>query len=195
MKSLFTVHAGEYLVGSYIEEHYPKWSVWVPSKDTGIDLLATNARNTKAVSLQVKFSKDFNPTHQPFLLQNKLLAAGWWTHQDKKIKDSKADFWVFVLPSFTEHTTSFILVPPAELLRRFHAIHGRTGEKIHSYLWVTKTGRCWESRGLTNADQEMIAFDRFSHKSRNFTEFLNAWGSIESGLKKRTALAEQRKWK
>lgn len=53
MKSLFTVHAGEYFVGSHIETHYPKWNVWVPSKDTGIDLLVTNAGNTK--------DRDFTP--------------------------------------------------------------------------------------------------------------------------------------
>lgn len=183
MKSLFTVHAGEYLVGSHIEENSPKWRVWLPAKDTGIDLLITNQRNTRAVSLQVKFSKDFNPTHEAIFIQNKLMASGWWTHQGKKIKDSKADFWVFVLPSFTEHETSFIIIPPADLLQRFHSIHGRAEGRIHSYLVVTKTGRCWESRGLNNADQEMIAFDRFSNTSRDFTPFLNAWHGIEKKLK------------
>src|SRR5579883_968128 len=183
MKPLFTVHAGEYLVGSYIEAHYPKWNVWVPSKDTGVDLLVTNARTTKAVSLQLKFSKEFNPTHRPILLQSKLMAAGWWTHQEKKIKDSRAGFWVFVLPSFTERETSFIIIPPKELLRRFRAVHGRAGKRIHSYLWVTKTGRCWEARGLTNRDQELIAFDRFTGKNRDFTSFLNGWRGGEKRMK------------
>jgi len=76
MRSLFTTHAGEYLVGSFIEERYPKWNVWMPSKDRGIDLLVSDARNTRTVSLQVKFSKDFNPTHRALLLQSKLTAAG-----------------------------------------------------------------------------------------------------------------------
>lgn len=183
MKPLFTVHAGEYLVGSHIEAHYPKWNVWVPSKDAGIDLLVTNARNTKAVSLQVKFSKDFNPTHRPIFLQHKLMAAGWWTHQEKKIRDSRADFWVFVLPSFTEHETIFVIIDPNELLQRLRAIHSRTRKPIHSYLWVTKTGRCWEARGLTNPDQELIAFDRFTDKERDFTSFLNGWREIEKRMK------------
>ena len=183
MRPLFTVHAGEYLVGAYIEHTYPQWCVWVPSKDTGIDLLVTDSRNRKAVSLQVKFSKDFNPTHHPILVQNKLMATGWWTHQDQKIEKSKADFWVFVLPSFIEHEASFIIVPPSDLLRRFRAIHGRAGKRIHSYLWVTKTGHCWETRGLPSADQELIAFDRFSNQSRDFTRFLNAWQQIGKRLK------------
>ncbi len=183
MKPLFTVHAGEYLVGAHIEQTHPRWCVWVPSKDTGIDLLVTDSRNRRTVSLQVKFSKDFNPTHRPIFLQNKLMSAGWWTHQQEKIQKSAADFWVFVLPSFIEHETSFIIIPPGNLLRRLRAIHGRTGKRVHSYLWVTKTKRCWEARGLSNADQQLIAFDRFSDKQRDFSDFLNAWQQIERKLK------------
>ena len=49
MKPLFTIHAGEYLVGSYIEKHFKKYNVWIPSKDTGIDLLVTNSKNNKTI--------------------------------------------------------------------------------------------------------------------------------------------------
>lgn len=183
MKPLFTVHAGEYLVGAYIEHTYPRWNVWVPSKDTGIDLLVTDAKNRKTVSLQVKFSKDFNSTHGSLFIQNRLLATGWWTHDPKKIQESEANFWVFVLPSFVEKESSFIILPPDELLRRFKAIHGASKKRIHSYLRVTKSKRCWEARGLSNADQELIVFDRFADKDRDFTTFLNAWKQVESQLK------------
>lgn len=183
MKPLFTIHAGEYLVGSYIEEHYSKWNLWIPSRDTGVDLLVTNARNKKAVSLQVKFSKDFNPTHRPSFLQSKLMPTGWWTHQGKKVKNSRADFWVFVLPSFTERQTSFIIISPNELLRRLLTIHGKSEKRIHSYLWITKTSRCWEARGLNKQDEELIAFDRFTDRARDFTSFLNGWSQIERMMK------------
>jgi hypothetical protein len=183
MKPLFTVHAGEYLVGAYIERTFPRWNVWLPSKDTGVDLLVTDARNRKKVSLQVKFSKDFTPTHGSPLLQSRLLAAGWWTHKTDKIQKSTADFWVFVLPSFVEKETSFIILPPAELLRRFKAIQGTLKKRIDSYLRVTKTKRCWEARGLPNADQELIALDRFTDENRDFTVFLNAWKQVEARLK------------
>ncbi len=183
MKPLFTVHAGEYLVGAHIEQTHPRWRVWIPSKDTGIDLLVTDSKNRRAVSLQVKFSKDFNPTHRPIFLQDKLMAAGWWTHRPDKIQKSQADFWVFVLPSFLVRETSFIIIPPAELLRRFRAIHGRTEKRIDSYFWVTRKKRCWEARGLPNADQELIAFDRFSDKRRDFSQYLNAWQQVERRLK------------
>lgn len=183
MKALFTVHAGEYLVGAHIEHTHPHWNVWVPSKDSGVDLLVTDNRNQKTVSLQVKFSKDFTPTHGSPLLQSRLLAAGWWSLDARKIQKSKADFWVFVLPSFIEKRTSLILIPPAELWSRFRIIHGTSKNRIHSYLRVTKTGKCWEARGLPNADQDLIALDRFSDKNRNFTEYLEAWNQIEARLK------------
>ncbi len=184
MRPLFTVHAGEYLVGSFVERHFPKLNVWVPAKDTGIDLLVTNAANTRAVSLQVKFSKDFNPTNRTPLMLSKLSATGWWTLREEKIKNSKADFWVFALPSFTEHRTHFIIIPPKELLRRLRSIHGKAKKRIDPYISVTKSGRCWETRGLNNADQELLAFDRFKHPKRDFTQFLGNWSVIEKQLKK-----------
>jgi hypothetical protein len=182
MKPLFTVHVGEYLVGAYIERTFPRWNVWLPSKDTGVDLLVTDTRNRKAVSLQVKFSKDY-PTHASLLVQSRLLAAGWWSHDARKIQKSNADFWLFVLPSFVEKETSFIILPPVELLRRFKVIHGGAKNRIDSYLRVTKTKRCWEARGLPNADQELIALDRFTDENRDFTVFLNDWKQIEALLK------------
>jgi hypothetical protein len=35
MKPIFTVHAGEHLESSEIEENYPNLRVWVSSKDRG----------------------------------------------------------------------------------------------------------------------------------------------------------------
>jgi len=58
MKPIFSLHAGEYLVGTHIEENCKNLHVWLPSKDTGIDLLVTDQTNSKTVSLQVKFSKE-----------------------------------------------------------------------------------------------------------------------------------------
>jgi hypothetical protein len=183
MKPLFTVHAGEYLVGSRIEKQFPRLNIWLPSKDTGVDLLLTNAKTTRAVSLQVKFSKDFTPTHHTPFIQSRIMATGWWTHQEKKIRDSKANFWIFVLPSFTEHKSSFVVIQPKELLRRLRVIHRRSEKRIHSYFWVTKTGRCWETRGLNKADQELIAFDRFRDRNRDFTPFLDRWSVIGKLIK------------
>jgi hypothetical protein len=34
MKPLFTVHAGEFLVASYIEQRFKDYLVWIPSRDS-----------------------------------------------------------------------------------------------------------------------------------------------------------------
>jgi hypothetical protein len=62
MRPIFTVHAGEFLVGQYIESRFKGTNVWVPTKDRGFDLLITNGTHKKTLSLQVKFSRDFLPT-------------------------------------------------------------------------------------------------------------------------------------
>jgi len=181
MKPLFTIHAGEYLVGEYIERTYPKWNVWIPSKDTGIDFLITDGKNKKTASIQVKFSKDFSPSLNP-LFQSRLMSIGWWKHDLNKVKYSNADYWIFVLPAFVEKQVSFIILPPKELLRRMKAIFGSKSKHVHSHLQVTKAGKCWEGRGLPKTDQELIAWGRFSDKERNFTPFLNNWKQIEAEL-------------
>ena len=58
MRPIFTVHAGEYLVACEIETRYKNHQVWIPSKDSGIDLLVTDLSCQKVASIQVKFSKD-----------------------------------------------------------------------------------------------------------------------------------------
>jgi hypothetical protein len=59
MRSIFTVHAGEFIAGEHLEKLYKKdINIWVPAKDTGVDILVTNKTNTKLASFQVKFSHD-----------------------------------------------------------------------------------------------------------------------------------------
>ena len=88
MKPLFTIHAGEFVVGDYIERKFSRVNLQVPSRDRGIDLLVTDSKNEKAVSLQVKFSRDFLATHLPAIFQKPLRACGWWSLNREKIAGS-----------------------------------------------------------------------------------------------------------
>ena len=90
MRPIFTMHAGEYLFGSYLEKQFKKFNLWIPSRDTGIDLLVTDSKNRKAVSLQVKFSKDFLPTETEETFQKGWKSLGWWALKRDKIKQSLA---------------------------------------------------------------------------------------------------------
>jgi hypothetical protein len=178
MKPLFTIHGGEYLVGSYIEQHFSKLNVWVPSKDTGIDLLVSDHRNRRSVSLQVKFSKDYSVTHTSPQLQKHLRAWGWWTINRDKLKTSPADLWVLVLLGFAARTTDFVILPRTELWERLRSIH-ESPKSIHSFIWVTEHERCWEVRGLRHQDKRQIIEGKYQEPSRDFKQWLNTWTPIE----------------
>jgi len=133
MRPLFTIHAGEFVVGGYIEQKFRRVNLWIPCRDTGTDLLVTDSKNEKTVSLQVKFSRDFLATHMPFIFQKPLRACGWWSLNRDKIAKSKADYWMFVLVGFENRSTDFVIIKPSELLNRLNVIHSK-GKTIQSYL-------------------------------------------------------------
>ena len=182
MQPLFTIHAGEYLVGSYLEDKFKGYNIWLPAKDTGVDLLVTNAKNVKAVALQVKFSKDYVPTHMKAELKDRFVACGWWTLKYKSIKKSKADLWVFVMQSFDEKLITCVVIPPKVLLDRLLGIHGKKSS-FQTYLWITKTGQCWEARGLTKAEKISVAQGSLRCAERDFSEFCNNWKPLQVKLK------------
>jgi len=187
MTPLFTIHAGEYLAGSYIERHFKnRMNVWIPSKDTGIDLLVSDRQNRRTASLQVKFGKDFLP-EMGAELQGPLRVCTWFTINRDKLRKSQADFWVFVLSGFKRRSPDFVVVPTAEFRRRLKRIHGPRGKRvIQSYLWVTERNRCWETRDLKDGkdDERRIAAGVYGNPVRDFTKFLNedGWGALARRL-------------
>ena len=186
MKPIFTIHAGEYLVGSFIEKHLNNCKVWLPSKDTGIDLLVTNLRARKYVGIQVKFSKDFLVTNMSSIFREGLLACGWWTLDRDKIKKSNADFWIFVLYSFDIREPQYLIIKPKKLLSLLKAIHGNT-KKINAYFWVTKKHKCWETRELSTKEQHLIVDHSYKNSLRDFTRYLEDWDSIKKRLNRAAA--------
>lgn len=179
MKPLFTIHAGEYLVGSYIEKNFRRINLWVPSRDTGVDLLVSDRQNRHAVSIQVKFSKDYLHTQRAPLFQKKLRAGGWWTIDRDKLRNSPADIWVFVLLGFAAQTADFVIIPTRELWHRLHSIHGSHKHKmIQSYLCVTQQNRCWETRGLNHEELHKIAEGEYREPKRDLTKWLNVWSPL-----------------
>ncbi len=190
MKPIFTIHAGEYLVASHLEENYKGLQIWLPTSDTGIDLLVTNpkvsSRNSLcAVSLQVKFSKDFlgnkGGKSGASSINSKIKSGGWWTFRYEKIEKSQADLWVLVLYRFSHRDYDFVIIEPSQLLERYRKL-GNTSGIIQSYIWVTENGQCWETRGLGKAQQEAIASNVFQDPLRDFSPFLKNWQPLEKRL-------------
>ncbi len=184
MKPLFTVHVGEYLVGSHIERHYKQVSVWIPSRDTGVDLMVSDRRGRSTVSIQVKFSKDFLPTDMGDEFQDPLRVCSYFTINRDKLSASQADFWVFVLRGFKRHSNDFVVVPAGELRRRLRLIHRSRAKMIQSYLWVTERNRCWEARSPEGGinDWRRIAAGVYENPVRDFTKCLNEWGPLMKKL-------------
>ena len=76
MKPIFTVHAGEFVFGEYIEKNFRRLRLWVPTKDTGIDFLISDLTGKKTVSVQVKMSRDYRPSLAANAFDRSLRAAG-----------------------------------------------------------------------------------------------------------------------
>jgi hypothetical protein len=112
-----------------------------------------------------------------------LLACGWWTLNRDKIRSSRATFWIFVLYSFDKREAQYLIIKPKTLLSILKTIHGNA-KSINTYFWVTKNKKCWDARGLKTSDHILIAEHRYKNARRDFTRYLNDWGSIKKKLLK-----------
>ena len=125
------------------------------------------------------------PTHTTEEMQHNLKAIGWWSLTRTKIEESKADLWVFVIPSFFHPERQFILMTPKELLDILNRVHGSDAAKIQSYFSVTTKNRCWESRGLNKDDEESMAMHRYENQARDCTKYLNNWNALTDRMKEK----------
>jgi hypothetical protein len=178
MTPIFTVHAGEYLVGTYLERTFPNCRVWIPSKDSGIDLLVTNGSCSRAVSLQVKYSRDYvdssrSPNDPTFL---SVTRNSFITVKRDKIEASPARFWVIVLHSFTVKSPRFLVITPSELLKRIEVHHGRRASYICYFNIVGKT-KCWDMRA-PRAEMKTALENGTISPSRDFSDRLDDWSKI-----------------
>ena len=135
MTPVFTVHAGEYLVGTHLARIFRGCRIWIPAKDSGIDLLVTDSSCSRAVSLQVKYSRDY-----PDPAFRSIAQSSFFSVQRRKIESSPAGYWVIVLHSFTSKKSRFLIIPPRELLRRIE-LHCTGVERLITFIFVSSAIR------------------------------------------------------
>jgi len=178
---MFTIHAGEYLVGLYVQKRL-RLNAWIPAKDTGIDLLVTDRENRRTISLQAKYGKDFLPEERNPELREKLRCLSWFTLNRAKLEDSPAEFWVFVLHGFKSKVPDFMVIPTAELRRRMTKLHN--DKTLQVYFCTTGSNLCWEVRGLGH-DMLRIKDGVRNEPLRDFTQYLNknGWAAVTDRLK------------
>ncbi len=174
MKPLFTVYAGEFLVGDYINRRLGRrFDVWVPTKDTGVDLLVTRRqRGGTPVGLQVKFSRSFGIREE---MARHLIATSWFTLDPQKIRESRADLWVFVILTL-KHEAHFVVVPISELRKRTPR---GSGKKWNVYLWVFDDGTCYQVRDLSNEERLTAMHEGVRDRRMDFTEWLERWDLLD----------------
>jgi hypothetical protein len=179
MRPLFTIHAGEFLVGEFIEKNFRSLNVWIPAKDTGIDLLVTGKADRRPVSLQVKLSRDYKAAEAVSEFDRNLVAAGWLTINHEKLAASTADLWVIVLVSHERKMKPrFVVIPPAELLRRLVVIHSKS-KLYHFYPWVTNGDVCLDGRGLMRAHKRQLVDGSIVLGDRDLSAYLEDWSSLQ----------------
>ena len=175
MKPLFTIHEGEFLVGDHINRRLGhKFDVWVPTKDSGVDLLVTRKRPRGAsVGLQVKFSRGFSIGEE---MARHLIATSWYTLDPKKIRTSRADLWMFVILTL-KHEEHFVVIPTRELQKRIP----RGGGRIWNlYLWVFDDGSCYQVRDLGKEEKLDVHHRGVRDRHRDFSQWLENWKLLDS---------------
>ena len=174
MKPIFTIHEGEFLAGDHINRRLGhKYDAWVPTKDSGVDLLVTRKRRkSTAVGLQVKFSRGFSI---PKELTRHVFATSWFVLNPEKIRRSQADLWVFVIMTLS-HEQHFVVIPKRDLQKR---IPRGCGKRWDLYLWVYESGSCYKVRGLKKNEKLGVVQRGVSDRYRDFSEWLENWNLLE----------------
>jgi hypothetical protein len=147
-------------------------------------LLVTDSDNLHAVSLQVKYGKDFLPEMKAEQ-RDSLRCASWFTLNRKKVDTSQAQFWVFVLHGFKSDKPDFVVIPTPELQQRMKKIHAPDTVTLQSYFSSTNSNRCWETRGIGIDGSRQIAKGTYECPHRDFTDYLNenGWAAVANKLK------------
>jgi len=173
------------LVVSYIKQHHVGWTRPTPLQSHGREppgdrrddweiciTLRSVFPGQAAKALRAISCSPWQSAHGPGVVGT--LEAG--------SPEPRADFWVFVLPSLSERTISFIIFPPRELLQRLQPIRRHLEDWIQLYLWPTKDGRCWETRHLSREFDRAIDTGTYEDPARDFSTFLNAWQLVAARL-------------
>jgi hypothetical protein len=177
MKPLFTIHAGEFLVGDYINRRLgKKFDVWVPTKDSGVDLLVTR-KDRKGGAVGLKFSRSFGIDEA---MTQHLIATSWFTLDPAGIRKSQADLWVLVILNL-RHEGHYIVIPTEELRKR---IPPACKGKWNLYLWVLKNGFSYQVRDLPKEEKLDILHCGVKDKHRDFSQWLENWDLLDKLTRK-----------
>ncbi len=171
MTPIFTIHAGEYLVGSCVEKHHKHIRVWIPSKDDGLDLLLTGRDCLNGISVQVKFSKDWKEVITSQQVHRLVQSSSWIRINRRKLEATEAAWWVLVIYGFDRLKADFVVIKPSDLLARLNEIHGRKVGIFSLYMTVTTQGHVFEHRKL--GEKALLDSNALRHTKYDFSDCLD----------------------
>jgi hypothetical protein len=162
LRNTYSLNPGEFQVGNELERH--GYSVYLPARDVGIDLLAEKDGNF--IRLQVKQSRTYandqaSPTSWTQLRQDALTRA----------VSLHVDFFIFVVyaPNDLGKRRTFqpyyVIIKPETLELRLSQYRGGTDRGVY---WNRDGNHLWETRGSG-------AKPAVEGGPRDFTAYLNQW--------------------
>ncbi len=167
MRNLYAPTPGELLVGQELEKR--GYQVYIPTKDKGIDLLAT--KGAAVLRSQVKESRVYlQPSGSPAW-------TSWTQLRSSSLRDAAergVDLFVFVIHALDEtggrvkFKPLYVVIPPMDLEERLRRY--RPGKDRSVYWYVDGNRRLWELRGKRWVDTNYEGVGE-----RDFTDYLHAW--------------------
>jgi hypothetical protein len=168
MRNLYALTPGELLVGQELEKR--GCQVYIPTKDKGIDLLAT--KGAAVFRLQVKESRVYLQTSG---------GPAWtsWTQlPSSSLRDAAergVDLFVFVIHALDEtgrrvkFKPLYVVIPPMDLDERLRRYRRDSADRS-VYWFVDGNERLWELRG-----KRWVGTNYEEAGERDFTDCLHAW--------------------
>jgi hypothetical protein len=155
--------------------------VWLPSKDSGIDLLLTDGECSRAVSLQVKFSRSWE-WEEPAFGAIKIISS-FFTVQRRKVETSPAQYWVFVLNPFHSKHSRFLVITKKELLEEHIKKYpgGQNACRLYFSLVGESETKCWDLR-CSVAEKKEALRSRTIAPYRDYSRFLDNWSQMRQEL-------------
>jgi hypothetical protein len=107
------------------------------------------------------------------------LVTGWFTLTHKKIANSAADLWVFVLVSHERKVDPrYVVISPRDLVRHLEGVHGKL-PRYHFYLSILKNGLALNSRDWKTDEKAAIFAEDADYVARDLSCFRDNWASLE----------------
>lgn len=155
-KNFWSLNMDEAVVTGILREKNRKnFEVFMPlnAQMSGIDLVCMNLRNKKAVTIQVKGSKAYEPEKERRRVQRKVQrisgdtsdgSSGWFFLKGREVMKSIADYFIFMVSVITKDyeigrrtiDPHVIVIPTKELQKRVKRYKKLHGDRYSFYLWI-----------------------------------------------------------